>query len=120
MLTNWWDTLPSFPPDGTDILFTRRVGGGDYDVCTIAPDGSDLQVSTSSEANDAHAVWSYDGRIMYSRGKHGFQAVCALYDNTFQLYGQVNNMAADGGNKRGLTNSLWEDSMPAYVTGEFP
>ncbi|RAQ42609.1 hypothetical protein AFGD_010025 [Aspergillus flavus] len=119
VLTNWWDTLPSFSPDGTKIVFTRRVSGSNYEVCTIAPDGSDLQVLTSSEANDAHAVWSHDGRIMYSTGEYGFQSECALYDNTFQPYGQINIMDADGGNKRALTNSLWEDSMPAYVPGEF-
>ncbi|BAE62265.1 unnamed protein product [Aspergillus oryzae RIB40] len=112
VLTNWWDTLPSFSPDGTKIVFTRRVSGSNYEVCTIAPDGSDLQVLTSSEANDAHA-------IMYSTGEYGFQSECALYDNTFQPYGQINIMDADGGNKRALTNSLWEDSMPAYVPGEF-
>ncbi|KAK6823258.1 hypothetical protein RU639_006137 [Aspergillus parasiticus] len=119
VLTNWWDTLPSFSPDGTKIVFTRRVSGSNYEVCTIAPDGSDLQVLTSSGANDAHAVWSHDGRIMYSTGEYGFQSECALYDNTFQPYGQINIMDADGGNKRALTNSLWEDSMPAYVPGEF-
>ncbi|OOO06266.1 WD40-like beta Propeller containing protein [Aspergillus oryzae] len=101
VLTNWWDTLPSFSPDGTKIVFTRRVSGSNYEVCTIAPDGSDLQV------------------IMYSTGEYGFQSECALYDNTFQPYGQINIMDADGGNKRALTNSLWEDSMPAYVPGEF-
>ncbi|QMW32295.1 hypothetical protein G4B84_007726 [Aspergillus flavus NRRL3357] len=119
VLTNWWDTLPSFSPDGTKIVFMRRVSGSNYEVCTIAPDGSDLQVLTSSEADDAHAVWSHDGRIMYSTGEYGFQSECALYDNTFQPYGQINIMDADGGNKRALTNSLWEDSMPAYVPGEF-
>ncbi|PIG83964.1 hypothetical protein AARAC_008642 [Aspergillus arachidicola] len=119
VLTNWWDTLPSFSSDGTKIVFTRRVSGSNYEVCTIAPDGSDLQVLTSSEANDAHAVWSHDGRIMYSTGEYGFQSECALYDNTFQPYGQINIMDADGRNKRALTKSLWEDSMPAYVPGEF-
>lgn len=117
-LTNAWDTLPSFSPDGSKIVFTRRTTPTNYDICTIRPDGSDLRVLTSSNANDAHAVWSQDGRIIYSTGEYGFQYECALYDNTFQPYGQINIMDADGRNKRALTNSLWEDSMPLYVGGE--
>jgi hypothetical protein len=45
----------------------------------------------------------------------GFQYECALYDQTFQPYGQVVVMDADGSNKQVLTDSLWEDSMPLYV-----
>jgi hypothetical protein len=60
-------------------------------------------------------VWSQDGRIIYSTGEYGFQYECALYDNTFQPYGQINIMDADGRNKQALTNSLWEDSMPLFV-----
>jgi hypothetical protein len=36
----------------------------------------------------------------------------ALYDATFQPYGQIMIMDADGGNKRLLTD---EDSMPLYI-----
>jgi hypothetical protein len=39
----------------------------------------------------------------------------ALCDATYQPYGQIMIMAADGGNKRLLTDSLWEDSMPLYI-----
>lgn len=46
----------------------------------------------------------------------GFQAEAAIYDNTFQPYGQIMVMNVDGSNKTTLlTNSLWEDSMPRYV-----
>ena len=43
----------------------------------------------------------------------------ALYDATFQPYGQIMIMCADGGNKRLLTDSLWEDSMPRYIPAKF-
>lgn len=115
VLTNEWDNLPFYSPDGDRIVFTRKTGIYNYDVCTIKPDGTDLRVLTSSGGNDAHAVWSYDGRIMYSTGMFGFQYECALYDDTFQPYGQIMIMDADGSNKRVLTNSIWEDSMPLYV-----
>jgi Tol biopolymer transport system component len=81
----------------------------------MKPDGTDIKVLTSSGANDAHAVWTHDGRIMYSSGMFGFQYECALYDQTFQPYGQIVVMDADGSNKQVLTNSIWEDSMPLFV-----
>ncbi|KAL3480987.1 hypothetical protein BJX99DRAFT_272196 [Aspergillus californicus] len=118
VLTTEWDNLPFFSPDGERIVFTRKTGVYNYDVCTIRPDGSDLRVLTSSGANDAHAVWSHDGRIMFSTGMYGFQYECALYDDTFQPYGQVMIMDADGSNKRVLTDSIWEDSMPLYLPND--
>lgn len=115
VLTTEWDNLPFFSPDGSKIVFTRKVSATNYDVCTMNPDGSDIRVLTSSGANDAHAVWTHDGKIAYSTGMFGFQYECALYDQTFQPYGQVVVMDADGSNKQVLTDSIWEDSMPLFV-----
>jgi hypothetical protein len=39
----------------------------------------------------------------------------ALYDNTFQQYGQIFIMNADGSEKRALTDNRWEDSMPLLI-----
>lgn len=116
VLSTEWDNLPFFSPDGSRIVFTRKTSGTNYDVCTMAPDGSDIRVLTSSGANDAHAVWSQDGRILYSTGMFGFQYECGLYDQTFQPYGQIVSMDGETGeDKRVLTDSLWEDSMPLFV-----
>ncbi|KAJ5881246.1 uncharacterized protein N7473_012299 [Penicillium subrubescens] len=115
VLTTEWDNLPFFSPDGSRIVFTRKTSATNYDVCTMKPDGTDIKVLTSSGANDAHAVWTHDGRIMYSSGMFGFQYECALYDQTFQPYGQIVVMDAGGSNKQVLTNSIWEDSMPLFV-----
>jgi len=114
-LTTEWDNLPFFSPDGSRIVFTRKTSPTNYDVCTMNPDGTDIKVLTSSGANDAHAVWSHDGKIIYSTGMFGFQYECALYDQTFQPYGQIMIMDANGSNKRVLTDSIWEDSMPLFV-----
>lgn len=114
-LTDGWDNLPAFSPDGELIVFTRKITSTNYEVCTIRPDGTDLRVLTSSGANDAHAVWRQDGKIMWSSGMYGFQYECPLYDDTFQPYGQIMIMNSDGSNKRPLTNSIWEDSMPLFI-----
>ncbi|KAJ5947650.1 TolB C-terminal domain-containing protein [Penicillium verhagenii] len=115
VLTTEWDNLPEYSPDGELILFTRKTSVSNYDVFTIRPDGTNLKALTSSGANDAHAVWSHDGRIMWSTGMNGFRYECALYDGTFQPYGQIMIMNADGSNKTPLTDSMWEDSMPVYL-----
>ncbi|MGW1022330.1 TolB family protein [Streptomyces sp. NPDC002577] len=116
VLTTEYDNLPDWSPDGTLILFTRKTSATNFDVCTIRPDGTGLSVLTSSGANEGHAVWNHDGCILYSSGEYGFRGEAALYDNTFQPYGQIFRMNADGSDKKMLTDSLWEDSMPLYLS----
>ena len=122
VLTTGWDNLPGWSADGSTILFTRRTSpviegpyDDNYDVCTIKPDGSDFRVLTTSLATDAHAVWSYDGKILYSTGEFGFQDEGPIYDFNFQPYAQIMSMEADGSNKLPLTNGMWEDGMPLFV-----
>jgi Tol biopolymer transport system component len=115
VLTEGIDNLPGWSPDGKRIVFTRRRDDGNYDVYTIHPDGTGLFRCTDHESSDGHAVWTADGRIMWSGSQHGFRDEAALYDQTFQQYGQIYSMNADGTNKRMLTDSKWEDSMPLYL-----
>lgn len=115
VLTQGFDNLPGWSPDGKRIVFTRRRGDNNYDVYTIRPDGTGLFRCTDHPSSDGHAVWSADGRIMWSGSQHGFRDEAALYDQTFQQYGQVDIMNADGTNNRLLTDSKWGDSMPLYV-----
>ncbi|RDW61993.1 hypothetical protein BP6252_11426 [Coleophoma cylindrospora] len=122
-LTDTWDNTPGWSPDGERIVFTRRnrldtedlSATDSFDVYTIHPNGTGLTQLTTSGANDAHAVWTADGRIQYSSGMYGFRDESAIYDNAFQPYGQIIVMNADGSNKTMLTDSMWEDSMPLYV-----
>ena len=115
VLTNGRDNLPYWSPDGSRIVFTRGQDKN-FDIYTIKPDGSDLRRLTFFPANDAHAVWSADGKyIMWNSGEYGFKDEAALYDHSFQPYGSIWIMNADGTRKRQLTDSHWEDAMPCFV-----
>lgn len=118
VLTQGYDNLPGWSPDGKRIVFTRRLDDGNFDIFTIRPDGSGLFRCTDHKSSDGHAVWTADGRILWSGSQHGFRDEAALYDQTFQQYGQIYVMNADGTGKRMLTDSKWEDSMPLYVPGD--
>ncbi len=115
VLTDELDNLPNWSPDGKRIVFTRRVDAVNFDIYTIRPDGSDLNRLTTNRGNDGHAVWTADGRILWNSSIYGFREEAALYDNTFQPYGQIFVMNADGTGKRMVTDSIWEDSMPLYL-----
>jgi Tol biopolymer transport system component len=115
VLTTEADNLPGWSPDGSRIVFTRRVDETNFDVYTIKPDGTGLRRLTTSGANDGHAIWRYDGKILWSSGMFGFRDEVALYENTFQPDGQNWIMNADGSSKYAITDTLWEDAMPLYI-----
>lgn len=121
VLTTDWDNVPGWSPatQGSGaglIVFTRKQADGNFDIFTIRPDGTGLNRVTSFPASDAHAVWSWDGtKILWNSSEYGFKDEGALYDNSFQPYGQVWSMNPDGSGKQMLTDSRWEDSMPAFV-----
>ncbi|TGO88362.1 hypothetical protein BPOR_0167g00140 [Botrytis porri] len=125
-LTDTWDNTPGWSPYGERIVFTRRnhinwddlTATDSFDVYTIFPNGTSLTQLTTGGANDAHAVWSADGRILYSSGMYGFREESPLYDNAFQPRGQIISMNFDGSNKTLLTDSMWENIMPLYVLND--
>jgi Tol biopolymer transport system component len=120
-LTQGYDNLPLWSPDGSRILFTRgeRIADtkwSNFDIYTVKPDGSELKRLTTHESSDGHAVWTNGGKqILWNSAMAGYRDEACHYENTFQPYGQVFVMDADGSNKRQLTDSIWEDSTPQYV-----
>jgi Tol biopolymer transport system component len=116
VLTTAFDNLPGWSSASNRIVFTRKQQDGNFDIFTIKADGTDLQRLTTYPASDAHAVWSWDGKhIMWNDSEYGFKDEAAPYDNSFQPYGSIWIMNADGTGKRPLTDSHWEDAMPCIV-----
>lgn len=120
-ITSGYDNMPIWSPDGSRILFNRGVRNpnsiwSNFDLYTVRPDGSDLRRLTDHPASDGHPVWTPDGtQILYNSGQAGYRDEACHYDQTFQPYGQLFVMNADGSGKRQITDSIWEDSTPQYV-----
>ena len=121
VLTTEPDNVPGWSPDGSKIVFTRKqIDASDpnkfnYDIYTIKPDGAGLKRLTTGGANDAHAVWTWDSKLVFSSGIYGYKDELALYDDTFQPDGQNWVMNGDGTSAKQLTDTLWEEAMPLYV-----
>lgn len=47
------------------------------------------------------------------------QNEAALCDHSFQQYGCIMSIKPDASDKKVLTDSLWEDSMPLYIPNSF-
>ncbi|HWW82720.1 MAG TPA: hypothetical protein VNZ26_03910, partial [Vicinamibacterales bacterium] len=113
-LTTSHDTFPSWSPRGDRIAFTS-TREGDFEIYTIKPDGSDVRRLTRSPGNDAHSVWSRDGKwIVFSSARNGFKDEGPLYDNIAQPYGELFLMREDGTGVRQLTDSRWENGTPSW------
>ena len=67
------DRQPNWSPAGDRILFQRRtLPDGQWDIYTIAPDGTGLQnVTADPNASDTDASWSPDGACIVYSSDHG-------------------------------------------------
>jgi Tol biopolymer transport system component len=97
------------------IAFTGYVDG-DYEICTIRPDGTGLKRLTHSPGNDAHCAWSPDGKwIAFASARGGFKDEAALHPYNGQPYGQIYVMRADGSDVCQLTDDQFEHATVAFV-----
>jgi len=114
-LTTEPDNFPAWSPADDVIEFTRAIDGA-YDIFSIHPDGTGLRRLTTAFGNDAHGVWSPDGKhIVFSSARLGFKDESPLYDpNEFQPYGELFIMNANGSEQRPLTDNKDEDGTPAW------
>lgn len=75
--------------DGSDERPLLPNSSSDYNA-SFSPDGTGLKRLTTAPGNDAHAVWSPDGKhILFSSARLGFKDEGALYDNIPQPYGEL-------------------------------
>jgi Tol biopolymer transport system component len=110
-----FDNFPQWSPAGDRIAFTSNRSG-DFEIYTIAPDGTDLRRLTAAAGNNAHAIWSPDGAwLLFSSGRMGFKDERPLLDHIPQPYGELFVMRSDGADVRQLTDNQWEDATPAWV-----
>lgn len=97
------DGGPSWSHDSTRIAFTScREGWPDYEIYTMATDGSDVLRLTDDDGRDEHPAWSPDGSRI---------AFASTRDGDYEIYVMD---AADGGNLKNLTNHAAEDTQPAW------
>jgi TolB protein len=112
-LTSGYDNFPIWSPRGDRIVFSR-VADGDYEIYTIAADGSGEKRLTSAIGNDAHQGWSPDGEhIVFASSRMGFKDEGA-YTDAPQPYGELFVMRADGSGLEQLTDNQWEEGTPAW------
>jgi Tol biopolymer transport system component len=112
-LTTGYDNFPIWSPLGDRIVFSRVVNG-DYEVYTIAADGTGVKRLTATIGNDAHQGWSPDGtHIVFASSRMGFKDEGA-YTDAPQPYGELFVMRADGTGLEQLTDNQWEEGTPAW------
>jgi TolB protein len=90
----------------------------DYKIYRIRADGSGLQRLTRSAGNDAHPAYSPDGEwIAFATARQGFkdEAVGLLLTGTFQPYGEIAVMRADGSDVRLLTDNSPKEGAPSWI-----
>lgn len=93
--------LPVWSPDGSRIAFSTKAPGN-WDIFTMAPNGTDLRQVTTDPANDLSPAWSPDGKQL---------AFETNRDGNVEIY----ITGANGGTDRNISNfSMANDHGPFW------
>ncbi len=112
-LTKEYDNFALWSPRGDLIAFVRQLGGN-FQVFTIRPDGTNVRQLTNITGNEAHLAWSPDGeRILFCSTRMGFKDE-VMYVGAPQPYGEIFMMRKDGTGVEQLTDNQWEEGGPAW------
>ncbi len=115
LTSNSHDNFPGWSPKDDVIAFTSNRDE-DYDIYTIKADGSGLKRLTNMAGNEAHSVWSPDGKwIAFSSARGGFKDEAVLHPANPQPYGDVYVMRPDGSDVRMLTDNQYEEATLAWA-----
>ena len=114
LTSNGHERFPGWSPKGL-IAFTSNRDG-DYDIHTIKQDGCGLNRLSDIPGNEAHSVWSPDGKwIAFSSARGGFKGEVVLHPANPQPNGDIYVMRADGSDVRMLTDSQYEEATLAWA-----
>ena len=108
---DFFDTSPSWSPDGKRIAFSSRRDGhfiGEfgltYEIYVMDADGGNEQRLTNNRKSDRSPSWSPDGKqIAFISDRKGDGVNYEIYV-----------MDADGGNEQRLTNNRVDDTSPSW------
>jgi Tol biopolymer transport system component len=64
---NYDDVSPSWSPDGTKVVFTRKAGDASGEIYVHAMNSGQDRRLTNNRVNDADPSWSPSGRIIFAR-----------------------------------------------------
>jgi Tol biopolymer transport system component len=114
-LTEGMDNFPVWSPRGDRIVFTG-FETGDFEIYSVRPDGTEMRQLTHSHGNDAHALWSPDGRwLAFTSSRMGWKDEMLRPWHGPQSYGEIFVMRADGTDVRQLTDNQWEEGVVGWV-----
>ena len=108
---DFYDTHPSWSPDGERIVFISRRDGhfiGEFgltsEIYVMDADGKNTRRLTNNRKSDSSPSWSPDGKwIVFSADRKGD-------DVNYEIY----VMDADGNNQQRLTNNRVHDTSPSW------